>query len=90
MIDNTNIIDKPPAVETLPDPFSAEEWYSLSLCIGWTALMSDEKPTRMSAKTFDVYQRRQAAIMAMAAMRRILGDTYHARIAAVFPCVKSN
>lgn len=69
----------------LPGPFTTKEWYSLSLCAGWTFVLADDNP-----ESFDAKQRREAAVVAMAAMRRVIGENFHSRIAGCFPCVASN
>lgn len=69
----------------LPEPFTAQEWYHLSLCAGWTFALANENPGSDGVK-----QRMEAATGAIAAMRRVLGENFHSRIAACFPSVQPN
>lgn len=62
----------------LPAPFSQKEWHDISLCIGWTVAMSEGKDEPS-------VNRRATSIRAMAALRRVLGEGFHARIVSEQP-----
>lgn len=62
----------------LPQPFTALEWYQISMCIGLTAVSAASE------------HEKQLARGAMAAMERVHGEGYHSKITEHFPCVAGN
>lgn len=58
----------------LPAPFTTLEWYQISMSVGLASVLSGGHDKELAEK-------------AMAAMERVLGKDFHARICNEFPCV---